>query len=175
MTLRNRFLRFLGTIGILPEQIIPTEPIPLRPIGMVRNRVREPRMEGWEDVSSDIIVRKDLQSALDGLEDYSHVVVLFFLHRVSDDERGRTHCHPRGDPRYPLQGVLATRTQHRPNPIGVSVVPLLKRRRNVLRVKGLDAINGTPVLDIKPYLPRHDAPSDVRLPEWVTQPPLPPQ
>ena len=175
MTLRSRFLRLLGTIGILPEQIIPTEPIPLKPIGMVRNRVREPRMEGWEDVSSDIIVRKDLQSALDGLEDYSHVVVLFFLHRVSDDERGRTHCHPRGDPRYPLQGVLATRTQHRPNPIGVSVVPLLKRRRNVLRVKGLDAINGTPVLDIKPYLPHHDAPSDVRLPEWATQPPLAPQ
>ncbi|MGD0765026.1 MAG: tRNA (N6-threonylcarbamoyladenosine(37)-N6)-methyltransferase TrmO [Dehalococcoidia bacterium] len=175
MTLRNRFLRFLGTIGILPERIIPTEPIPLKPIGIVRNRVREPRMEGWEDVSSDVIVRKDLQNALDGLEGYSHVVVLFFLHRVSDDEKGRTHCHPRGDERYPLQGVLATRTQHRPNPIGVSVVPLLKRRRNVLRVKGLDAINGTPVLDIKPYLPRYDAPSDVRVPEWVTQQPLPPK
>lgn len=175
MSIRNRVLRFLGTIGILPEQIIPNEPVGLKPIGIVRNRVREPRMEGWEDIPSDIIVRKNLTGALDGIEGYSHVVVLFHLHRVSDEERGQTHCHPRGDPRYPLQGVFATRTQHRPNPVGISVVPLVKRRRNVLRVKGLDAINGTPVLDIKPYIPRYDAPSDVRLPEWVTQPPLPPR
>ncbi len=146
----------------------------MKPIGIVRNRVREPRMGGWDDISSDIIVRKELTGALDGLEGFSHVVVLCHMHRVSQEEGERTHCHPRGDPRYPLQGIFATRTPRRPNPIGVSVALLLRRRRNVLRVKGLDAINSTPVLDIKPYIPRYDAPSDIRLPEWVTQPPSPP-
>jgi tRNA-Thr(GGU) m(6)t(6)A37 methyltransferase TsaA len=172
--LGNRLKNFLTKLGLWPEQLIPTEPVGLKPIGIVRNRVREPRMEGWEDVPSDVIVRKNLTGALDGIEGYSHVVILFHLHKVSDDERNRTHCHPRGDPRYPLQGVFATRTQHRPNPVGISVVRLVKRRRNVLRVKGLDAINGTPVLDIKPYIPHYDAPSEVRLPEWVTHP-LPPR
>jgi len=175
MALRDRMQKLLTRLGLLPEQLIPREPVALKAIGIVRNRVQEPRMEGWEEVLSDIIVKKELSGALDGIEGYSHVLVLFYLHRVSEEERARTHCHPRGDPRYPLQGVLATRTQHRPNPIGASVVPLLRRRRNVLRVRGLDAINGTPVLDIKPHIPRYDDPSEVHVPEWITQPPLPPQ
>jgi tRNA-Thr(GGU) m(6)t(6)A37 methyltransferase TsaA len=174
MALSTRLKKLLVRMGLWPEELIPTEPVQLRPIGIVRNRVREPRMEGWEDLPSDIILRKNLTGALDGIEDYSHIVVLFHLHRVTDEERSRTHCHPRGDPRYPLQGIFATRTQHRPNPVGMTVVQLIKRRRNVLRVKGLDAINGTPVLDVKPHIPRYDSPPDVRLPEWVTQPPLPP-
>ncbi|HUS82714.1 MAG TPA: tRNA (N6-threonylcarbamoyladenosine(37)-N6)-methyltransferase TrmO [Dehalococcoidia bacterium] len=174
MVLGTRLKNLLTKLGLLPEELIPTEPVALKPVGVVRNRVREPRMEGWEDLPSDIILRKNLAGALDGIEEYSHIVVLFHLHRVSDEERSRTRCHPRGDPRYPLQGVFATRTQHRPNPVGISVVPLLKRRGNVVRVKGLDAVNGTPVLDIKPHIPLYDAPSEVRLPEWVTQPPLPP-
>ena len=175
MILGNRLKNLLTKLGLMPEQLIPTEPVGLKPIGIVRNRVREPRMEGWEDVLSDIIIRKNLTDALDGIEGYSHVVVLFYLHKVTDEERSRTQCHPRGDPRYPLQGVFATRTQHRPNPVGVSVVALVKRRRNVLRVRGLDAINGTPVLDVKPHVPHYDAPSEARVPEWVTQPPLPPR
>jgi tRNA-Thr(GGU) m(6)t(6)A37 methyltransferase TsaA len=175
MTLRNRIEKILTKLGLLPERLIPNEPVALKPVGIVRNRVQEPRREGWEDVSSDIIFKKELEGALDGLEGYSHVLVLFYLHRVSDEERSHTHCHPRGDPRYPLQGVLATRTQHRPNPVGASVVRLLRRRRNVLRVQGLDAINGTPVLDIKPYIPHYDAPAEVRVPEWITQPPSPPK
>ena len=175
MTLRNRLEKLLTKLGLLPERLIPNEPVALKPIAIVRNGVQAPRMEGWEGVSSDIIFKKELEGALDGFEGYSHVLVLFYLHRVSDEERSGTHCHPRGDPRYPLQGVLATRTQHRPNPIGATVVPLLRRRRNVLRVRGLDAINGTPVLDIKPYIPHYDVPGEVRVPEWITQPPLPPK
>jgi tRNA-Thr(GGU) m(6)t(6)A37 methyltransferase TsaA len=174
MALTDRIKKALTKVGLWPEELIPTESVSLKPIGIVRNGVREPRMEGWENVLSDIIVRKNLEEALNGLEGYSHVVVLFYLHRVSEDERERTQCHPRGDDRYPLQGVLATRTQHRPNPIGVSVVHLLRRRRNVLRVRGLDAINGTPVLDIKPYIPHYDAPDEVRVPDWIHQP-LPPR
>jgi tRNA (Thr-GGU) A37 N-methylase len=67
--------------------------------------------------------------------------------------------------------VLATRSQRRPSAIGVAVVPLLRRRHNILRVQGLDAIDGTPVLDIKPYLPPYDSVPDARMPDWVTRPP----
>ncbi len=174
MSIRSRLQRFLGGIGILPEQIIPNEPVSLRPIGIVRNGVREPGRRDWANVSSDIILRKELADALEGIEAYTHVVVLFHLHRVSDEERGRTQCYPRGDDRYPLQGVLATRTQHRPNPVGATVVRLVKRRRNVLRVRGLDAVNGTPVLDVKPHIPQYDAPPDAHVPDWITRP-LPPR
>jgi tRNA-Thr(GGU) m(6)t(6)A37 methyltransferase TsaA len=169
MILGNRLKSLLTKLGLMPEELIPTEPVGLKPIGIVRNGVREPRMEGWEGLLSDIIIRKNLTDALDGIEGYSHVIVLFHLHKVPDEQRGRTQCHPRGDPRYPLQGVFATRTQNRPNPVGISVVKLVKRRRNVLRVRGLDAINATPVLDIKPYIPNYDVPPDARVPDWVSQ------
>lgn len=171
MAIWNRLKQLLEWIGLLPQQVVPSEPASFRPIGVVRNWVIEPRTEGWEDVISDIIVRRELEGALDGLEGFSHLLVLCYLHRVTDEQRSRSHCFPRGDPRYPLQGIFATRTQHRPNPIGATVVHLVKRRKNVLRVTGLDAVNGTPVLDVKPYIPHYDAPSEVRLPDWITQPP----
>jgi tRNA (adenine37-N6)-methyltransferase len=174
MVLGRRLKSILTKLGLMQEELIPTEAISLKAIGVVRNGMREPRVEGWENVLSDIIVRKNLTDALDGIEGYSHVLVLFYLHKVSDDERNRIKIHPRGDERYPLQGIFATRTQHRPNPVGVSVVALVRRRRNVLRVRGLDAINGTPILDIKPYVAHYDAPSDPRVPEWINQP-LPPR
>ena len=162
---RQRFDGLRGMLGIrLPP--VPREPAVFRPIGVVRNNVHE-RYEGWESVRSDLIFRDDLLDALDGIEGYSHVIVVFHLHAVPDEQRTTGRIHPRGDPQYPLQGVLATRSQRRPNAIGVAVVPLLRRRRNVLRVRGLDAINGTPLLDIKPYIPHYDSVADARVPDWV--------
>ncbi|OGO50243.1 MAG: tRNA (N6-threonylcarbamoyladenosine(37)-N6)-methyltransferase TrmO [Chloroflexi bacterium RBG_16_68_14] len=146
----------------------------LRPIAVVRNGVSEPRPDGWERVRSDLIVREDLTAALDGIEAYSHIIVVFFCHLVPEEERTALHIHPRGDPRLPEQGVLATRSQRRPSALGVAVVPLLRRRRNILRVVGLDAIDGTPVLDIKPYLPMYDSVPEARVPDWVLRPPPPP-
>ena len=139
------------------------------PIGVVRNAVKEPQMGGWESVESRIVVRRDLADALDGLEGYSHVIVLFWAHRVPEEERGATRIHPMGDPALPLLGIFATRTQLRPNPIGVSVVPLLARKGNVLRVRGLDAIDGTPVLDIKPYIPHYDSVPQATIPAWASE------
>ena len=74
-----------------------------------------------------------------------------------------------GDPALPLLGVLATRTQLRPNPIGVSIVPLLARKGNELRVRGLDAIDRTPVLDIKPYIPHYDSVAQATIPAWASE------
>ncbi len=147
---------------------VPREPISLRPIAVVRNNVAAPKPDGWETVRSDLIVRDDLTDALDGIDGYSHIMVVFACHLVPEEERGALHVHPSGGP--PEQGVLATRSQLRPNPLGVAVVPLLRRRRNILRVRGLDAIDGTPVLDIKPYIAYYDSVPDAQAPDWVGQP-----
>jgi tRNA-Thr(GGU) m(6)t(6)A37 methyltransferase TsaA len=157
-------LRGLFGLRIPP---VPREPAVFRPIGVVRNKVREPRMDGWEHVRSDLIFRDDLTDALDGIETYSHIIVIFYLHVVPEEERTTGRIHPCGDPGLPEQGVLATRSQLRPNAIGVSVVPLLRRRKNILRVRGLDAIDGTPVLDIKPYVPHYDSVPDAKVPDWT--------
>ncbi len=154
--------------------------ITLRPIGVVRNRVREPMPSGWEEVTSRIVVRPEVEGALLGLDAYSHILVLFWPHLVAEDVRGsKQRLHPLDDPQYPLQGVLATRSQIRFNPLLVSVVPLLGVRRNVLQVRGLDAVDGTPVLDVKPYIPHYDAVADAQVPQWVLEraegPPAAPQ
>jgi len=139
------------------------------PVGVVRNAVKESQMFGWENVESRIVVRRKLVDALDGLEGYSHVIVLFWIDRVPEEERGLTRLHPMGDAALPLLGVFATRTQLRPNPIGVSIVPLLARKGNELRVRGLDAIDGTPVLDVKPYIPHYDSVPQATIPAWASE------
>jgi tRNA-Thr(GGU) m(6)t(6)A37 methyltransferase TsaA len=146
----------------------PLPPLTLEPIGVVRNRVKESMMYGWENIDSQIVLRPELGGALDGLEGWSHLTILFWMHAVPADQRsGTTHIHPLGDPEYPLQGIFATRTQYRPNPVGATVVVLLSRKDNVLRVRGLDAIDGTPVLDIKPYVAHYDSVAEARIPDWA--------
>ncbi len=145
---------------------IPREPVQIRPIGIVRNGVKTPRPDGWEAVRSDIIIRDDLVEMLDGIDGYSHLIVLFAFDRVPASEL-RARLRIGHDARIPEQGVLATRSQLRPSATGISVVKLLRRRANILRVEGLDAIDGTPVLDVKPYFPNYDAVPDAAVPEWA--------
>lgn len=157
--------------ALLPggRPLIPREPVSYRAIGVVRNRVRESRSSDWEDVRSDIILRDELEEALDSLEGFSHVIVVFHLDRVPEEEQ-RLRL-PVGGVDARQRGVLATRSQLRPNPIGVSVVPVLHRRKGVLRVRGLDALDGTPVLDLKPYIPPYDSFPEATLPAWATRQP----
>jgi tRNA-Thr(GGU) m(6)t(6)A37 methyltransferase TsaA len=153
-----------------PEPFPELAEIRLRPIGYVKNGVKEAKPEGWADVVSRIIIRPDLADALLGLEAWSHVTVLFWPHLMPAEVLGSKHrLHPRDDAENPLQGVLATRSQIRFNPILVTSVKLLGVKGNVLRVKGLDAIDGTPVLDVKPYIPRFDSVPEAMMPEWVTR------
>ncbi len=155
-------------LGLGEEVPGPLAPVALTPIGVVRSPVRRPRPYGWERVEARIVLRPDLAPALLGLEGFSHIYVLFFMHQVPPKERGsRLQLHPQGREDLPLQGVLATRSQLRPNPIGLTVCPLLRVRGNVVWVRGLDAVDGTPVLDIKPYLPPYDAVPQAAMPPWV--------
>jgi tRNA-Thr(GGU) m(6)t(6)A37 methyltransferase TsaA len=141
----------------------------LRPIGVVHNGITDNRHHGWRDVISEIVVAEPLTEALEGLEECSHLIVLYWMHRLSADRGRALTVHPGGHPELPLVGRFATRSPHRPNPIGQATVALLGRSSNVLTVKGLDAIEGTPVLDIKPYMPKYDAALDARVPIWLTK------
>ena len=138
--------------------------ISLKPIGQVRNEIKEPIRHGWDKIESTIIIDPDFTASLDGLEDFSHIIVLFWMHQVIGKAPVKVHPQRRDD--LPLTGVFATRAPHRPNSIGLAVVKLLERNENVLKVAGLDAFDGSPVLDIKPYLPG-DSITEAQYPDWV--------
>lgn len=150
------------------DEALPTlEPVTLTPIGIVRNNVSNPDRHGWSRVRSRLVLLPDLAPALAGLEDFTHLIVVTWLDRVTDEERALLTVHPAGDPALPRRGVLALRTHHRPNPIGVSVVPVERIEATVIHVRGLDVADGTPLLDLKPYIPHYDSMPAARLPGWA--------
>jgi tRNA-Thr(GGU) m(6)t(6)A37 methyltransferase TsaA len=141
--------------------------IVLHPIGWVSNQVPGPRHHEWGEVVSDITLDEELAPALDGIEGFSHLIVLFWIAGVTAEERKIQKLHPRDRDDVPLVGIFATHAQYRPNPIGLTVVRLLERQGNRLRVAGLDAYDGTPVLDIKSYNPEREIAADARVPDWM--------
>lgn len=104
---------------------------------------------------------------LDGIEGFSHLVVLYWAHLGLPEGRTLMRGHPLGRKDFPLVGIFATRSPMRPNPILLTTVRLLERRENVLRVTGLDAVDGSPIIDIKPYTPGYHEVHDVLMPEWM--------
>ena len=141
----------------------------LKAIGIVRNDVRQPVRHGWREVVSDIVVDGKLTEALDGLDEFSHLIILYWMHQLTPGRKLKLKVHPMGKPELPLVGRFATRSPSRPNPVGQATVQLLERRGNILKVKGLDAIDGTPVIDIKPYIPGLDSADSAKVPSWMTK------
>jgi tRNA-Thr(GGU) m(6)t(6)A37 methyltransferase TsaA len=141
-----------------------TQVIRLKPIGFVKTEASREEVRDRRTIS-EIVLREDLSEALEGIEDFSHLFIIFWMHEVTHDERRAMKVHPRGRADMPLLGAFATRTAHRPNPIGLTLVELLEVKGNVLTVKGLDAFDSTPVLDIKPFAHRNTA-RNARVPEW---------
>ncbi len=91
------------------------------------------------------------------------------MHEVKPHQRGTLKVHPQGKRDLPLIGVFATRSPSRPNPLGITIVRLLERRGNVLKVVGLDALNGTPVVDLKPFPAGQEIAGEIRVPPWVNE------
>jgi tRNA-Thr(GGU) m(6)t(6)A37 methyltransferase TsaA len=139
----------------------------LKAIGFVSNDIKQPIRHGWREVVSEITINPELTEALDGLEEFSHLIVLYWMHRLPEGRKLPLKVHPMGNQELPLTGRFATRSPSRPNPVGQATVQLLERRANVLKVKGLDAIDGTPVIDIKPYIPGYDSAADARAAKWM--------
>lgn len=134
----------------------PAGSIAFTPIGHVESRFTDyAPSEEMRRHSSRIVVRPELAPGLMGVAPGQQILVLFHFHRAGEYE---LQLHPGHDPARPLRGVFATRSQYRPNGIGATVARILAVEDNVLSVMGLDAQDGSPVLDIKPYAPDFDAP-----------------
>jgi len=138
----------------------------VKKIGVVRNDVKEPRHGGFNELESRIIIDEEYVGGLKDLKDYSHVTIVFWLSLVNSVDITHT---PQGRKDVPEVGIFACRCPDRPNPIAITTVELLGLEDGVLKVKGLDAVDGTPVLDIKPYTPQYDLPQNVRVPDWVNR------
>ena len=136
----------------------------LKPIGFVRTQAVGDEVKDKSHLS-EIFIDCELTPALEGITGFSHVFVLFWLSEISPEQRRMMKVHPRGRRDLPLLGAFATRTNLRPNPIGLTLVELVKVEGNVLTVRGLDAYDGTPVLDVKPF-DFWDTAKDARVPEW---------
>ena len=120
----------------------------LRSIGHVENQFDEPTApDAIRAVESRLVIDPSLVQGLQGLEPGQQIMVVFYFHRSQGFDLLQ---HPRGDQSQPQRGVFALRSPRRPNPIGITVAELVGLEGNVLRVHGLDAINGTPLLDVKP-------------------------
>ena len=157
----------------------------LRAVGIVRSPLKEPslvagsgdlewrpRMSGARErreIISELVIDDDLVGIMDGVEDFSHLLVLYWAHHVDKGGRSIAKAHPMGRKDLPLVGIFATCSPARPNPVCAMVVRLLERKGNVLKVQGLDAIDGSPLIDIKPYNPGYYAAEDVKVADWMAQ------
>ncbi len=139
----------------------------LEPIGVVKSPVKEPIDENWRQVIAEIHLNDLLAPGLKGLDRFSHIIVVFFMHQSSFAPATDLVRRPQERADMPEVGIFAQRAKHRPNPIGITVVELIEVRGSVLVVRGLDAINGTPVLDIKPYVPVFDSRPTAVVPMWI--------
>ena len=124
-------------------------------------------MINWGNIVSEIRLDDSLpEESLDGIETFSHAEIIFTFDQVADEKEFSLSRHPRGNKDWPKVGIFAQRNKDRPNHLGLTIVSIVKREGRSLLVKGLDAVNNTPVLDIKPvfaeFLPRET----IRQPEW---------
>ena len=139
--------------------------IDVRPIGLVRRGSPDENDRDRSLVAA-VVVNKDLAPALDGIEEWSHLYVIFWMDKIERADKPILH-HPSNG-----LGIFAARSPIHPNPIGLTLVELVGREDNVIWVRGLDALDGTPVLDIKPYPDwnrgRLLVVTDFRIPGWLT-------
>jgi tRNA-Thr(GGU) m(6)t(6)A37 methyltransferase TsaA len=142
--------------------------VTLKAIATVRNGRSSTADSRWGTLESAIEMRPEYAAGLQGLEAFSHAIVVFYMHEDPGGEKVTLVRRPRGREDMPLLGVFAQRARMRPNPIGVTAVEVLSVEPGLVRVRGLDAIDGTPVLDIKPYAPAFDR-RDARVPEWMDE------
>lgn len=142
------------------------EDITLKPIGVVENNVKAPRFGNFSNEISEIIIDKKLTEALTGIDDYSHVIIVYWMDKIK--RQVITH-RPQGNPEVPITGIFSCRCPERPNPIAITTVELIERNGNIIKVKGLDILDKTPIIDIKPYWPQYDKVENEKIPDWVNK------
>ncbi len=139
----------------------------LRPEESLKNH-RKYRQMVEENICT-ITVSEEYQELLDGIEEFSHALILYWPHLLDEERRTLKKVHPMGRKDLPLTGIFATRSPARPNPVLISVVRVLAREKNELMVKGFEAVDGSPVLDIKPHMKAYDTEDKVKVASWLEQ------
>jgi len=161
--------------------------ITIKPVGFVRSELKTPSLkanqkdieleQGLQQTAieakyirsliSELVINPELNGILDGLEDFSHALVLYWPHLLSPHGRSLIKVHPIGHKSLPLVGVFATCSPARPNPILVTTARIIEKKENILTVQGLEAVDGSPIIDIKPYTSAYYAAEDVRVSDWM--------
>jgi tRNA-Thr(GGU) m(6)t(6)A37 methyltransferase TsaA len=165
------------------------EEMTIKPVGYVKSELKTPSLKAkGEDLElekglqlaaieakmirslvSELVIKPELDGILDGLEDFSHALILYWPHLLLPNGRSLTKVHPIGQKEFPLVGVFSTCSPARPNPILVTTVRIVERRENRLKVQGLEAVDGSPIIDIKPYTLTYCSAEDVKLSDWMNQ------
>lgn len=165
-----------------------TEKFLIHPVGFVHSELKEPSLKAGKDgldlqdhvqavkqqfrkiqsMVCELEIDSRFNGILDGIDGFSHILVLYWAHRVDPKRRNLTQVHPMGRKDIPAQGIFATCSPARPNPVLVTAVRLLERCGNILRVQGLEAVDGSPIIDIKPYNPMYYHMENPRVPEWMS-------
>jgi len=148
--------------------------ISLKPIGYIFNNRDAIEDDNWGEVVSRIELCGEIESdSIKGIEEFSHLEIIYYFNKVEDSKIVTGARHPRNLEHLPKTGVFAQRVKNRPNKLGLTTVKLLRAENKILHVKGLDAVNGTPVLDIKPvfkqFLPQVSFHDEIKQPDWVNE------
>ncbi|MFO8083171.1 MAG: tRNA (N6-threonylcarbamoyladenosine(37)-N6)-methyltransferase TrmO [Desulfobacterales bacterium] len=161
----------------------------ITPIGLVRSDIKTPMLlagdsdlelqERMEKIREyhwkvkkcvcELVISPQWGELLDGIEGFSHVLVLYWPHLIDPERRKLRKVHPMGRKDIPRQGIFATCSPARPNPVLVSAVRLLERHESTLKVKGLEAVDGSPIIDIKPYVKPYHGAENPTVPQWMEQ------
>jgi tRNA-Thr(GGU) m(6)t(6)A37 methyltransferase TsaA len=143
--------------------------IRVKPVATVKNSRKTPTDDFWGEIISEIELCDHIpDEAFEGISAFSHLEIIYFFDKVKKSEivfSGR----PRGNPGYPVTGIFAQRKKERPNTLGLCTVELLEHKGRTIKVKYLDAIHGTPVLDIKPVFKEYKVEGNIRQPVWVSE------
>lgn len=144
--------------------------INLTPIGFVRSTRNVLEDDNWDNENCFIELTSELSpDSLRGLEDFSHVEVIFHMNQVDPSKIEKSARHPRNNISWPKVGIFAQRGKNRPNQLGHTICKLLKVDGNRVHLKGLDAIDGSPVLDIKPWVKEFGPRGEVHQPKWISE------
>ena len=137
------------------------------PIGYVESTRKNVEDDFWGGLESRIVLTDAVEpAALDGLEEFSHAEIIFIFHQVAPEKIVCGARHPRNNPAWPKVGIFAQRGKNRPNRLGSTIARIIQREDRTLVVAELDAVDGTPVLDIKPVMAEFLPRSEVRQPQW---------
>lgn len=176
-------------VTTMEVETTPMTAMQLTPVGVVRSPIKKPmlaadaaglsledRMENIKayhrqvkETVCELVIEPGWAELLEGIEGFSHVLVLYWPHLIDPARRNLRKVHPMGRKDLPQQGIFATCSPARPNPVLVSAVPLVARNGNVLSVKGLEAVDGSPIIDLKPYSKSYLTVDQLKMPDWMEQ------